>query len=182
MRVARSLRLPDLPRQHTGRRLARPRSGWRRCVRSRQSMPRSRLPKRCAVLHCAGALVRPPGFRTAAVGKRLAFTFAVTFAALLRPDGRLVGIAVVSGRRRRAACPRARSFAAWCRSPASVVPCDGGLRIGLVCLLLALAPFAAWTWRNWRVFHVFNRSPPATPPIPANQPTPAGRLDENLVP
>jgi hypothetical protein len=28
------------------------------------------------------------------------------------------------------------------------------LRIGFVCLLLALAPFAAWTWRNWHVFHV----------------------------
>ena len=25
----------------------------------------------------------------------------------------------------------------------------------LVCLLLALAPFAAWTARNWRVFHLF---------------------------
>lgn len=25
----------------------------------------------------------------------------------------------------------------------------------LVCVLLALAPFAAWTWRNWQVFHVF---------------------------
>ncbi len=23
-----------------------------------------------------------------------------------------------------------------------------------VCVLLALAPFAIWTWRNWRVFHV----------------------------
>ena len=28
------------------------------------------------------------------------------------------------------------------------------LRIALVCLLLALAPFTAWTWRNWHVFHV----------------------------
>jgi len=28
-------------------------------------------------------------------------------------------------------------------------------RMALVCLLLALAPFAVWTGRNWRVFHVF---------------------------
>jgi hypothetical protein len=27
--------------------------------------------------------------------------------------------------------------------------------MALVCLFLALAPFAAWTWRNWQVFHVF---------------------------
>jgi hypothetical protein len=27
--------------------------------------------------------------------------------------------------------------------------------MALVCLLLALTPFAAWTARNWRVFHVF---------------------------
>jgi len=27
--------------------------------------------------------------------------------------------------------------------------------MAVVCLLLALAPFAVWTWRNERVFHVF---------------------------
>jgi hypothetical protein len=27
--------------------------------------------------------------------------------------------------------------------------------MALVCVLLALTPFAAWSWRNWRVFHVF---------------------------
>jgi hypothetical protein len=27
--------------------------------------------------------------------------------------------------------------------------------MALICALLALAPFAAWTWRNWQVFHVF---------------------------
>ncbi|HEY1160938.1 MAG TPA: hypothetical protein VGE83_09925, partial [Terracidiphilus sp.] len=29
------------------------------------------------------------------------------------------------------------------------------VRMGVVCILLALAPFAVWTARNWRVFHVF---------------------------
>jgi hypothetical protein len=29
------------------------------------------------------------------------------------------------------------------------------LRMALTCLLLALAPFAVWTWRNWNVFHMF---------------------------
>ena len=27
--------------------------------------------------------------------------------------------------------------------------------MAVVCVLLALAPFAAWTGRNWQVFHVF---------------------------
>lgn len=26
--------------------------------------------------------------------------------------------------------------------------------MAVVCILLGLAPFAAWTWRNWRTFHV----------------------------
>jgi hypothetical protein len=86
-----------------------------------------------------------PGWGTA-----LAFTFAVTYAALLRPDGVLVGVAFVPA-------VAARVF----RSPAhqgSRAPVERvgieNLRIGIVCLLLAIAPFAAWTWRNWHVFHV----------------------------
>jgi len=69
------------------------------------------------------------------------FTFAVTFAALLRPDGALLGVALgpalVLGLTR------------------SSVPRQKLAKMALVCMLLALAPFAAWTWRNWRVFHVF---------------------------
>jgi len=74
-------------------------------------------------------------------GSALAFTFAVCFAALLRPDGALVGVAL---------------------APALVVGLQCGSasrgklkRMAVVCVLLALVPFAAWTWRNWRVFHVF---------------------------
>jgi hypothetical protein len=72
----------------------------------------------------------------------LCFTFSVTFAALLRPDGGLIAVAfapaLVAGLRVGPAIPARK---AW--------------RIVLVCVLLALAPFAAWTWRNWRVFRVF---------------------------
>src|ERR1039457_583689 len=74
-------------------------------------------------------------------GGALWFTFAVSGAALLRPDGALVGLALapalVMGLRR-AAIPRRKL-----------------VRMVLVCILLALAPFAVWTARNWRVFHVF---------------------------
>jgi hypothetical protein len=75
----------------------------------------------------------------------LGFTFAVTLAALLRPDGALVAVAL---------------------APALLIglgrkPGEGAIpnkkparRMAVVCLLLALMPFAAWSWRNWQVFHV----------------------------
>ena len=73
-------------------------------------------------------------------GSAMAFTFAVTYAALLRPDGALVGAALF--------LPIA--FAVW--------PAGDLLRAHLpklaVSLLLALTPFALWSLRNARVFHV----------------------------
>lgn len=69
------------------------------------------------------------------------FTFAVTLAAILRPDGALVAVAL---------------------APALVVGLPPGAiakrklaKMAAVCVLLALAPFGAWAWRNWKVFHVF---------------------------
>jgi hypothetical protein len=74
----------------------------------------------------------------------LVFTFATTYAALLRPDGALVAVALAPAillslrdRKEEAAAVRRRNA-----------------RIVLICVLLALAPFAAWAGRNWRVFHV----------------------------
>ena len=72
----------------------------------------------------------------------LLFTAAVTFAALLRPDGALVGVAFAPAMVR---ALRGKTTAAWR---------GRFLRMGAVCMLLALIPFAAWTWRNWRAFHV----------------------------
>ncbi|MFZ1086656.1 MAG: glycosyltransferase family 39 protein [Terracidiphilus sp.] len=124
-------------------------------------------------------------------GLALCFTAAVTGAALLRPDGALLALALlpamVIGQR-----PVARAVGAMVNSPAFQhgvgainnlpesrrdgahaprITNDAGassiarllrnewdfrlLRMGVVCGLLALAPFAAWTWRNWQVFHVF---------------------------
>ena len=73
------------------------------------------------------------------------FTAAVTCAAFLRPDGALAAIAF---------------------APALFIGFGAGLRetgisarkiwrMATVCVLLALAPFAVWTARNWSVFHVF---------------------------
>jgi hypothetical protein len=75
----------------------------------------------------------------------LCFTFAVTYAALLRPEGALLALALapalLMGLKRKAgeAAVSTRKLA----------------RMVVVCVLLALAPFAAWSWRNWQVFHVF---------------------------
>jgi hypothetical protein len=78
-----------------------------------------------------------------AAGWRLAllFTVAVTYAALLRPDGALIAVAFVP------ALPTGENVRRL-----------GGIKLtsmAAVCALLALAPFAAWTARNWRVFGVF---------------------------
>jgi len=88
----------------------------------------------------------------------LAFTFAVTFAALLRPDGALVGIAL------------APALVLGLRPPASLR--RPILRMVLVCFLLALLPFGIWTARNWRVFHLFMPLAPryATDPGEATNP------------
>ena len=69
------------------------------------------------------------------------FTFAATWAALLRPDGALAAVALAP----------AMYFAV----------CGGRVAVGklkrmvVVCSLLALLPFAVWTARNWVVFQVF---------------------------
>jgi hypothetical protein len=71
----------------------------------------------------------------------LTFTFAVVLTTLLRPDGALVAIALAP---------------ALVLGPPRVLLAPAKLaRMALVCVLLALAPFALWTARNARVFHVF---------------------------
>jgi hypothetical protein len=75
----------------------------------------------------------------------LAFTFAVMYSALLRPDGALVGVAFVP--------PIVLAF----RHRANTAPYPSIpdlARMVTTCLLLALAPFAVWSYRNWRAFHV----------------------------
>jgi hypothetical protein len=78
-------------------------------------------------------------------GSALWFTFAVTFAALLRPDGALVAVALAP----------ALLVGLRHRDAPALIPPQKLLRMTLVCVLLALTPFVAWTVRNWQVFHVF---------------------------
>jgi hypothetical protein len=100
------------------------------------------------------------------------FTFAVTYAALLRPDGALAAVALapalLAGLRRGPSGANDRPYLGEltarlksCPDTAAIQACQtrpvpGKLaRMASVCVLLALMPFAAWTWRNWHVFHVF---------------------------
>jgi Dolichyl-phosphate-mannose-protein mannosyltransferase len=94
-----------------------------------------------------------PGWKYA-----LWFTFAVTLAAILRPDGPLVALAL---------------------APALVMGLSPGAiarkklaRITAVCVVLTLAPFGAWAWRNWRTFHVFQPLAPRTTSDPGELVTP----------
>ncbi len=84
------------------------------------------------------------------------FTFAITYAALLRPDGALLGVALAPPMLLRLSRPAIRS----------------AMRMAAVCVLLALAPFAIWTARNWQVFHVFEPLAPryATDPGESSNP------------
>jgi hypothetical protein len=70
----------------------------------------------------------------------LALAFAWSYAALLRPDGALLAIAFFP-----ALILYGRSSLGFARS----------LRIALFCGLLSALPFAAWTFRNWHTFHIF---------------------------
>jgi hypothetical protein len=86
------------------------------------------------------------------------FTFAVSYAALLRPDGALIGIAL--------APPMLIGL------DRTAIPCAKLVRMGVVAVLLALAPFAVWTARNWQVFHVLEPLAPryATDPGESSNP------------
>ena len=86
----------------------------------------------------------------------LVFTFAVVAVALLRPDGALAAAALAP--------------ALVLGLPGSFVAPRRLARIALVCMLLALIPFAAWTLRNWQVFHVFEPLAPRMANDPGEDP------------
>ena len=117
------------------------------------------------------------------------FTFAVSFAALLRPDGALVGVALAPalvvglGRKKLPSGAEAHNDSAGTMYGLKPVPSSGRIfsagndrfklhRMAVVCVLLALMPFAAWTWRNWQVFHVVEPLAPRLATDPDEDPHP----------
>jgi len=93
-------------------------------------------------------------------GSALTFTFAVTYAGLLRPDGALAAVAL------------APALFLSLRNAGRPTPTLRRMRMAVVCGLLALTPFAAWTGRNWRVFHVFQPLAPRSATDPGDPLTP----------
>jgi hypothetical protein len=84
------------------------------------------------------------------------FTFAVTWAAFLRPDGALAAVAFAP--------------ALVIGLPRGVIAPRKLMRMTVVCVLLALAPFAVWTARNWSVFQVFQPLAPRLANDPDERP------------
>jgi len=83
------------------------------------------------------------------------FTFAISAAALLRPDGAIL------------------AFALW---PALIFAHPKGQKLkpaitkALLCGLLSVLPFAVWTVRNWNTFHVFEPLAPRYANDPGEDP------------
>jgi hypothetical protein len=109
-----------------------------------------------ALALCSAARFRDrPGW-----GPALLFTFAVTYAALLRPDGALAAAALTP----------ALLLGLKRTEGNGAIPSKKLARTAAICLLLALMPFAAWTWRNWQVFHVFEPLAPRYANDPGDDP------------
>ena len=78
-------------------------------------------------------------------GYALCFTFAVTYAALLRPDGALAAVAFAP----------VLLIAVFQNGAPGRIQGRRLAGIAMVCVLLSLTPFAIWAVRNWQVFRVF---------------------------
>lgn len=81
-------------------------------------------------------------------------TFSFSYGALLRPDGALIAIALWP----------ALLFV----SRRSSLPFSKALRWALLCGIIAVLPFIAWTWRNARTFGVFQPLAPKTATDPGD--------------
>jgi hypothetical protein len=68
------------------------------------------------------------------------FTFAISVAAMLRPDGALLAFAL---------------WPALLFSRSRGIPLARVLRAAALCGLISVLPFAVWAGRNWHTFHVF---------------------------
>jgi len=75
----------------------------------------------------------------------LSLTFAISYCALLRPDGALLAVAI---------CPAIF----LCSRPTGNAPAPTrrrALKLTIAAGVLSAVPFVPWTARNWRTFHVF---------------------------
>jgi hypothetical protein len=124
------------------------------------AMPLTETPSIFCVALALYALPRlsgaPPVFDRPRWPTMLAFAFALSYCALLRPDGALLAVALLPA----LLMPSGRSAG---------IP---GLRVAVVCCAIAALPFVAWTWRNWSTFHVFQPLAPRSATDPGEAAVP----------
>src|SRR5271170_2331039 len=83
-------------------------------------------------------LLEKPG-----LGWLLTLAFALSYSALLRPDGALLAVALCGG-------------LVICGARSSATPLTGGaLKLAVLAGALSVLPFIPWTIRNYQVFHIF---------------------------
>lgn len=92
----------------------------------------------------------------------LLFGAALSAAAMLRPDGALVAVALAP-----ALLIGSLQAVEHTRKARMAL-----LRLATVCVLLAMIPFAAWTLRNWKTFHVIEPIAPRYATDPGENPFP----------
>ena len=83
------------------------------------------------------------------------FTAAISYAAMLRPDGALLAIAL---------------WPALLFARSRKIPISRALRRAILCGILSILPFGFWTARNWQVFHVFEPLAPRYANDPGEDP------------
>jgi 4-amino-4-deoxy-L-arabinose transferase-like glycosyltransferase len=91
-------------------------------------------------LYALARYVEQPQFHGRFGGWFWALVFSISYAALLRPDGALLGVVLVP-----AMFWYARAH----------IPVRQSAKLAVLCALLALIPFVPWTIRNARTMHVF---------------------------
>ncbi len=91
-------------------------------------------------LYALARYVERPHFRGRFGGWFWALVFSISYAALLRPDGALLGVVLVP---------------AMFWYGRMHVPAGRSAKLAILCALLALIPFVPWTVRNARTMHVF---------------------------
>jgi hypothetical protein len=134
------------PRRASLRAHAMRRSGWPRSAPSLPPMRWFLSPKLPRSLRWRWRFGPAARFhRPAGVGKCALVHVRRDLRSLLRPDGALAAVALAP----------ALVIGLCAGKEANRTPPQRLLRMTMVCVLLALAPFAAWTARNWQVFHVF---------------------------
>jgi hypothetical protein len=85
----------------------------------------------------------------------LIFTLAISYAALLRPDGALLAVAL---------------WPALLFSRRAGVNFAPALGRALLCALISILPFVGWAFRNWQAFHVFEPLAPRYATDPGEDP------------